>query len=205
MRDANEHAQLYPHYGATQVRRVASNLRLLGPRQQSVHFVHFVYFFYSLYSSRNAILIRGPVMHHRVMIEKQNTNRRYNWTETPRNARESRWSKLYVSINPQGKIAISKFTHESMGSPGSYLLLYDADLNVVGLQPARLAVTKNAYPVLHKGYQGGFRIFAHRLMREHSLYLSETVYFPRCFIDGSGTLILELNDVRPARKDRRGY
>jgi hypothetical protein len=139
------------------------------------------------------------------MIDKRSTNRRYNWKQTPREARESRWSKLYVSINPQGKISISKFTHESMGSPDSYLLLYDADLNVVGLQPARLAVTKNAYPVLDKGYAGGFRIFAQRMMREHNLYLSETAYFPRCFIDSSGTLILELNDVRPVRKNKRGY
>lgn len=139
------------------------------------------------------------------MIDKRNTSRRYNWTETPREKTESRWSKLYASINPQGTIALSKFTHEMMGSPDSYLLLYDADLNVVGLQPARLAVTKNAYPVLHKGYRGGFRIFAQRMMREHNLYLCETAWFPRCFIDSSGTLILELNDVRPTRKNGKKY
>ena len=92
-----------------------------------------------------------------------------------------------------------------LGSPDSYLLLYDADLNVVGLQPARLAVTKNAYPAIDKGFKGGIRIFAQRMMREHNLYLSETAWFPRCFIDGSGTLILELNDVRPTRRNARKY
>lgn len=139
------------------------------------------------------------------MIDKRNTNRRYNWTETPREKRESRWSKLYASINPQGIISVSKFTHEMLGSPDSYLLLYDADLSVLGLQPARLAVTKNAYPIVVRDSRGGSRIFAQRMMREHSLYLDETVWFPRCFIDSSGTLILELDDVRATRKNKRGY
>lgn len=137
------------------------------------------------------------------MIDKRNTNRRYNWTETPREKKESRWSKLYASITREGTITLSKFTYESMGSPDSYLLLYDADLNVLGLQPARFAVTKNAYPVTIRDRRGACRIFAQRMIREHSLYLDETVWFPRCFIDSSGTLILELNDVRATRKSKR--
>ena len=141
------------------------------------------------------------------MIDKRPTNRRYNWIETPRQPTESRWSKLYVSITRVGMISLSRFTHEAMGSPDSYLLLYDADLNVVGLQPARLNVTKNAYPTVETPKRtGGCRIYAQRMMREHNLHLDATAWFPRCFIDSSGTLILELNDVRPvSRHNRKNY
>jgi hypothetical protein len=131
--------------------------------------------------------------------------RRFNWVQTPRAAHEGRWSKLYVSLSPQGYISVSKFTHESMGSPDSYVLLYDRELNVVGLQPARLNVTKNAYPAKPNGDRGGRRIYAARMMREHNLYLSESAWFPRCYIDHTGTLILELNDVRAVRKNGKPY
>ncbi len=92
-----------------------------------------------------------------------------------------------------------------MGSPDSYVLFYDADLNVVGLQAAKLNVTKNAFPAVSNGDRGGRRIYAARMMREHNLYMSETAWFPRCYIDHTGTLILELNDVKPVRRNGRAY
>jgi len=89
------------------------------------------------------------------------------------------------------------------GLPDSYAIFYDEDRNTLGLQAARLNVTRNAYAVNPRGNHGGMRIFAHRLIREFNLYLTETVVFPRCFIDHTGTLILELNDVRPATRKRK--
>ena len=137
------------------------------------------------------------------MIDTQNTKRRYNWTQLPKDERGSRWSALYVSLSPQGTISLSRFTHEALGSPDSYVIVHDADLNVLGLQPGRLNVTKNAYVALEHGKRGGRRIWAHRLIREFNIHVSETAYFPRCFIDHTGTLILELNDVKPAAKKRK--
>ncbi len=139
------------------------------------------------------------------MIDKRTTTRRYNWSETPREKVETRWTRHYATLTPKGKITISRFTHEAMGDPDSYRLLYDADRNVVGLAPARLNVTKNAYPANIHGKTGARRIFAGRMMREHGLYLAETALFPRCFIDSSGMLILELNDVKPARRKKSKY
>jgi hypothetical protein len=141
----------------------------------------------------------------RGMIDKKEKTRCFNWVQTPRSAKEGRWSKLYVSLNRQGTITLSGFTHGSMGSPDSYLLLYDEDLNVVGMQPARLNVTKNAFPAALIDKRGGRKIYAGRMMREHNLYMSETAWFPRCYIDHTGTLILELNDVRPVRRNGRPY
>ena len=137
------------------------------------------------------------------MIETRNPKRRYNWSQAPRDAKPSRWSGLYASLNERGVIWLSRLTHEALGEPDSYLLLFDRKLNVLGVQPARLAVTKNAYPALERGSRGGRVMHGHRMMREFNLYLSETVWFPRCFIDESGTLILELNDVRQATKKKR--
>ena len=137
------------------------------------------------------------------MVDKQNTKRRYNWTQLPKDTgRDTRWSALYATLKPDGVISLSRFTHEAMGSPDSYIILYDEDINTLGLQPGRLNVTKNAYPALERGNRGGRRIHAHRLIREFNIYVSETARFPRCFIDDSGTLILELNDVKPAARKR---
>jgi hypothetical protein len=143
------------------------------------------------------------------MIDTQNTKRRYNWKPLPKEqGRETRWSSLYVTLTQRGWIWLARVAHESMGSPDSYVIFYDEDANTLGLQAARLNVTKNAHVACPRGRHGGVRIHAHRLVREFNLYLSETVMFPRCFIDHTGTLILELNDVKPAtrkRKSKYGY
>lgn len=140
------------------------------------------------------------------MISKTNSDRRYNWAPLPRRAeRETRWSSLYAALSPSGAISLSRLTHESMGSPDAYVIMYDADVNVMGLQPARLAVTKNAYPAHARGKRGGQRIFAHTLISEFNLYVPETVRFPRVFIDRRGVLILELNVVKAAARKRERY
>jgi hypothetical protein len=138
------------------------------------------------------------------MIDTQNTKRRYNWKPLPKEAgRGTRWSSMYVTLSPLGWIWLSRLTHETMGSPDSYVIVYDEEMNILGLQAARLNVTKNAYPASPRGKHGGMRIYAHRLIREFNLYLNETAMFPRCFIDHAGTLILDLNDVRPATRKRK--
>lgn len=134
------------------------------------------------------------------MIDKQNVTRRYNWSQLEKETRNTRWSSLYVSLNARGFIWLSRLTHEAMGSPDAYVIVHDPDLNVLGLQTAKLNVTKNAYPIHARGPHGGQVIHAHKLIRDFNLFVSETMYFPRAFIDHSGTLILELNDVRPATK-----
>lgn len=139
------------------------------------------------------------------MISTKNQKRHFNWTQCPRDVKETRWSKHYVSLNREGILWLSRFTHQAMGEPDSYLLMYDRDLNVIGLQPARLAVIKNAYPAIDRGKFGGRCIYAHRMMREFSLYIDQTARFPRAYIDHTGTLILELNDVKPVSYKSRDY
>ena len=60
--------------------------------------------------------------------------------------RHSHWESLYATLNPFGDLVISRRTHEILGSPDSYLLLFDVERNVIGLRPADGAAEKNAYP-----------------------------------------------------------
>ena len=137
------------------------------------------------------------------MIDVQDHKRHKNWKECPREAKLTRWGVLYATMYPDGRIAISRFTHEQLGSPEAYLLLYEEDLHMIGLQPANLAVSKNAYPALERGRHGGRRINGYRLIREFGIHLDETARFPRCVIDYAGTLILDLKDVVPAARKKK--
>jgi hypothetical protein len=133
----------------------------------------------------------------------QNTNTRKNWQECPRDKKQSRWSTLHAALYPTGEIAITRFTHEQLGSPEAYVLLYDQDKHMIGLLPASPAVKQNAYRAHEKGPHGGRRIRGYRLMREFNLYIDNTVQFPRCVIDHTGTLILDLKDCYPVRRNKK--
>ena len=131
-----------------------------------------------------------------------NVNVRRNWEECPREAKEARWAQLYATLNPDGDIVISAFTHKTLGEPDSYLLLFDRERSVIGLRPARSAVEKNAYPARDRGRHGGKRIRGYRLCREFGINVGQTVRFHRCQLDNDGVLILDLNDVRTMGKKR---
>ena len=136
------------------------------------------------------------------MAYVDNVNVRRSWEECPREAAESRWASLYATLNRAGDIVISRYTHEVLGAPDSYLLLFDRERSVIGLRPARGAVERNAYPARDRGRQGGKRIRGYRLCREFGITVRQTVRFHRCQLDNDGVLILDLNDVRVAARGR---
>lgn len=138
-----------------------------------------------------------------MMLDVHEINVPRRWEECPREAREARWASLFATLSARGDLAISRFTHEALGSPDSYVLLYDRDRHVIGMRPARLVREKNAYPARVKGKHGGRRIRAYRLCREFGIEIFETVRFHRCQIDNNGILILDLKDTRPAQRKRR--
>jgi hypothetical protein len=130
------------------------------------------------------------------MTYVENVNVRRSWEECPREAGESRWKAMYASMNPDGDIIISRYTHEKLGAPEAYVLLFDRERQVIGLRPAVMAVERNAYPAKKRGNFGGRRIRGYRLCREFGIVLDRTVRFHRCQIDNSGVLILDLGDTR---------
>jgi len=137
------------------------------------------------------------------MVDIQNVNVRRNWEECPRERGASRWKTLYATLNQEGVLVLSRYTHEELGSPDSYVLLYDRERMVIGLRPARASVDKNAFPVGTRGRHGGKMIRAYRLCREFAISIDKTVRFHQCSIDFSGVLILDLKDTRPTRTGKK--
>ena len=80
------------------------------------------------------------------MKQTNNVDVRRRWEEFPQVGR----GRLYAALRPSGFISISGYTHERMGSPDSYLLLYDRGSRTIGLKAARKGIDKNAYHAAHK-------------------------------------------------------
>ena len=114
----------------------------------------------------------------------------------PRGAEESRWTSMYASMNRYGDIIISRVTHEKLGKPAAYQLLYDRERDVIGLRPARIDVDEHAFPARVRGRHGGMRIRGHKMIREFGIYVDATRVFHRCQMDNHGVLILDLGDTR---------
>src|SRR5215213_4330963 len=130
------------------------------------------------------------------MAHSENVNVRRNWEVCPRGAEESRWTSMYASMNRYGDIIISRVTHEKLGKPAAYQLLYDRERDVIGLRPARIDVDKHAFPARERGRHGGIRIRGHKMIREFGIYVDATRVFHRCQMDNHGVLILDLRDTR---------
>ena len=117
--------------------------------------------------------------------------------------KQNRWSKLHASMYTNGEIALTRFTQEELGAPDAYTLLYDAELKIIGLRPANTAAAHKAFFAQRKGRHGSRSIRAWRLLRQYNIELDATVTFPRCVIDHTGTLILDLNDTEAPRTGRK--
>lgn len=81
------------------------------------------------------------------MAFTQTVNIRRNWERCPRTQGPvARWTILYATMTPDGDITISAHTHRTLGEPDSYVLLFDRDRSVIGLQPARSAIERTRTP-----------------------------------------------------------
>ena len=135
------------------------------------------------------------------MVTTDNLNVRRNWQEFP----QVGLGKLYAALRPSGFISISGWTHERMGSPDGYLLLFDRANRTIGLKAARLGVDKNAYRVSQKksGLNKNRTIFVRPLCVEFGIAVEKTVVFQNLEIDRDGVLILDLNNVNTITRGRR--
>lgn len=105
---------------------------------------------------------------------------------------------------PNGEIALTRFTHQEMGAPDVYTLLFDRKLRIIGLRPAHsIQGVRWGFAACRKGRHGSVRIRAWRLLRQYNIHLDASVNFPRAAIDETGTLILDLNDTEAPRTGRK--
>jgi hypothetical protein len=105
---------------------------------------------------------------------------------------------------PNGEIALTRFTHQELGAPDTYTLLFERKLGIIGLRPAHsIFGAHGGFRACRKGRHGSVRIRAWRLLRQYNIHLDASVNFPRAAIDETGTLILDLNDTEPPRTGRK--
>ena len=128
---------------------------------------------------------------------------RPDWRECPKDNVIGQWSAIYVTMNPLGEIAMSRFTYERMDAPKAFVLLFDASNNRIGLKPAALS-TRNAYPVRVHGPRGGKKVRGFRLMQEFQIDIKQTLHFKDAHLDEDGTLILDLRTARISARSE-GY
>src|SRR4051812_35913949 len=96
------------------------------------------------------------------------------WRLVPRGDVAPHWSGLYVTMNPRGYLHMSRQTHERVGSPEAFRLLYHELLRRLVLSPVEKDAA-HAYPAGVSGKYGGWVIRAHRLMTEFNLRPADTI------------------------------
>ena len=74
-------------------------------------------------------------------------NVRRSWEECPKDSRiDARWGVLYATLNTECHFRLSRITHEALGSPDSYVLLYDRERDVIGREKdQRLSVVQGVW------------------------------------------------------------
>lgn len=106
---------------------------------------------------------------------------RQQWQEIPRDNIRGQWAALYVTMNPKGKIVLSRYTYERLGEPAAFKVLFDDANNIIGLQPTVLSA-RNAFRACVvtsslKGGKGGRAINAFRLVQDCNIRLPDTIKF----------------------------
>ncbi len=122
-----------------------------------------------------------------------------DWIIVPRGDVAPHWSGLYVTMNKIGSIVISRVTHERLGEPQGYLVMFDRFNRRLALKPA-VPGTRNAYPARNQGRRGARIIRVNRLVAEFGIRPPDTIEFLRPKIDLDGNLILDLRNIRISPK-----
>lgn len=117
----------------------------------------------------------------------------------PRGDVAPHWSGLYVTMNREGSIMISRVTHERIGAPEAVLIMLDALNSRLVLKPAKPG-DRNAYPVRKYGRRGGRIIRAYRLLTEFGIRPTDTIEFIEPKIDDETRLVLNLKNIRISPK-----
>lgn len=125
---------------------------------------------------------------------KNEHSKQNRWAILPRGD-AARWSAMYVTLNPVGKIALSRTTHERFGAPEAVLIMYDPLSQSLALRPVA-PDEQDAYPIRKYGANGGRIIRAYRLLTEFGIQPTATIQFQQPKIDGDGNLVLDLKAIR---------
>ena len=102
---------------------------------------------------------------------------------------------MYVSLNPEGKIVMSRITWERFGKPAAVRVRFDEASRSIALKPAD-PMEENAFRLGPHGSAGGKVIRAYPTMQQFRIELAETVRFYDVSVDHEGQMILDLRTAR---------
>lgn len=122
-----------------------------------------------------------------------------DWMIVPRGDVTPHWSGLYVTMNKLGSIAMSRVTHERLGEPAGYIVMYDRFNKRIGLKPAEPG-ERHTYPARKYGKRGAKIVRVYRLVSELGIRPPDTIEFQDPKIDLDGRLILDLRTIRISPK-----
>jgi len=133
---------------------------------------------------------------------------RKRWTEVPKDNIRGQWAALYVTMDPKGRIAMSRVTYERLGAPAAFNILFDEVNMRIGLKPTSLSL-RNAYRACvtstsTKGQKGGRQIYAYRLVQDYGIDIKQTIQFDDADIE-DGILVLDLRTARISERSRNHY
>jgi hypothetical protein len=112
------------------------------------------------------------------------------------------WSRVYVTINRKGTIAMNKVTYGRMGEPAAFQIMFDRVNSRILLKPTALSM-KHAYRAGSYGKHGGRQVRAFRLLTQFGIKIDETLEFTDAEVDIGGQLILDLRTARVSPRARR--
>ncbi|MBP7376353.1 MAG: hypothetical protein KA956_07735 [Pyrinomonadaceae bacterium] len=129
---------------------------------------------------------------------------RADWVQIKRGDVMPQYAGIYVTMNRNGDIVLSRVTYERMGAPRAFLMFFDRANKRIGLKPAA-ATIKDAYPAKVSNRCGAKKVCGHRMMVEEKIDLPMTVRFYDADINDEGWLILDLRTakVSPRAKKRK--
>lgn len=116
------------------------------------------------------------------------------WKVLARSEAVAQFPLLYATLSPQGSIVISRSTHEKLGSPSGYVVMFDPLRHRLGLHPES-SDNPSSYPARKQGRSGAKIIRAHRMIREFGIQPPDTLEFPEAKVV-DGVLILDLQTAR---------
>ena len=121
------------------------------------------------------------------------------WTILPRGDVAAHWSGLYVTLNKIGTLAMSRVTHERLGSPEAFMITWNRFAQKLALKPV-VADSEHAYPARKYGRRGAKVVRAYRLVAQFGIRPPDTIEFIEPKIDTDGQLILDLRNIRISPK-----
>jgi hypothetical protein len=108
---------------------------------------------------------------------------------------------IHVTVNKRGHFYFNGRAIKALGDPDTVMLMYDRQLKVIGIKAA-LSDHKRGFRVFAK--QGdklkGRCVYATRFCLHFSIRPDRTYAFPSAKLTDDGVLVLDLNDIRPAKR-----